>query len=228
MVLYRSILSLVVLASAAACGGSSQGTGTSQSALTGPMQVHFAPVAAEGNPLAASAFPNSIAPTQIVVTIDRVEAKVGDEDDSDGWMTLSLQKTTVDLMALPTNGFASLGVTQFPAGGLERLRIFLAPAGPDYVRTADGVSHTLVVPSDAIRIVGDFDAEECATGTVSLAISEIDSIAVHPANDGTGNWILRPVIRIDTAVVTPTACRDDDDQGDQGHHGDGDGHGHEN
>jgi hypothetical protein len=201
------------LAFLAACsGGSSERTRSGSSALSGPIDVRVvAVVDGDETPPATTA-------TSIVVTITRVDARVDDPRASfdDDWVTLSVATKTVDLLALPAGGFASLGVTQLPAGGVERLRIFVSDAGPNYVVTADGQRHTLVVPSDAIQVVGDFDVEDCATGSVTLAFAGKKSLQVHPLAGATDTWVLRPVIRVREATLQNAQCEDDDDQG-KGH-----------
>jgi hypothetical protein len=184
-----------------ACSGVAPATTAStSSALTGPLDVRLA-LDSDGD-----LDPAVPAVTQIVVTITRVDAKL----DEGAWTTLSLGTTTVDLLSLPANGFVSLGTTRLPASGVEKLRFFVSATGPDYVVTADGVHHALVVPSDAIEVVGDLDAEACATGHVTLGFAGRGSIVVHPLADGTLQWVLRPVIRVEESVAQNAACEDDD------------------
>jgi hypothetical protein len=157
---------------------------------------------------------------QIVVTVSRIDGRVEDHAfggaDDDRWVTLSTATTTLDVLAVPGGGFVSLFVTRLPAGGLESLRLFVSAAGPNFVTTADGVRHPLVVPSGAVDVVGDFDVENCGTGFVTLAFWGKKSILVQPSGDGTG-WFLRPVIRVREAVVTGVKCDDEqDEQGDRG------------
>jgi hypothetical protein len=157
--------------------------------------------------------PPELQPTQIVVTITRVDARLDDaggNGDDDAWVTLSLATVTVDLLALPAGGFVSLGIMQLPAAGIERLRLFVSNAGPNYVVTADGQSHPLVVPSGEVRVNGDFDAEGCAVGQVTIALAGRHSIEVHPlgfaALASSTEWVLRPVIRVSEAVLQDVGC----------------------
>jgi hypothetical protein len=184
-----------------ACSGVAPATTTSTSSgLTGPVDLRVAPDA-DGD-----IDPALPAVTQIVVTITRVDAKL----DEGAWTTLSLGTTTVDLLSLPASGFVTLGTTRLPASGIEKLRLFVSATGPDYVVTADGVHHALVVPSDAIEVVGDLDAEACATGHVTLGFAGRGSIFVHPLANGTLQWVLRPVIRVEESATQGAACEDDD------------------
>jgi hypothetical protein len=197
-----------------ACSGASSSglTGSTGSALTGPIDVRLVEDV-DGDVDVATP-----AATQVVVTITKVEAKL---DEDDAWTTLALGPTTVDLLSLPATGFASLGVARLPASGVERLRLTVSAIGPDYVVTADGVHHALVVPSDAIAVVGDLDAEACAAGHVTLAFAARSSIAVHPLGDGTTEWVLRPVIRVKETVTDAAACPEGDDGEKDGDHGHG-------
>jgi hypothetical protein len=230
---------LVVGGLLGACsGGASERTGSSTSALTGPVELRVAEDT-DGDADDAS-MPPALRPTQIVVTLTRVEARVDDvnaKGDDDDWTPLALVTRTVDLLALPSGGFASLGVTQLPAGGIESLRLFVSSGGPNYVVTADGQSHPLVVPSGEIRVRGDFDAERCAVGQVTLAFAGRASIEVHPLGVDvdaasradasttaalTEQWVLRPVVRVSETAMTSGACEDDErghGPGKDGRHG---------
>jgi hypothetical protein len=215
-----------------ACSASpAEHTAAVGSLLTGPVDMRMAEdVDDDATALAASP---ATQPTHVVVTIQRVDARVDGRGDDDVWTTLSLARKTVDLLALPSGGFLSLGITQLPAGGVERLRLFVDPSGPNYVITADGRSHALVVPSDAIKVNGDFDAEGCAAGQVTLAFAGRRSIEVHPLSDGVPTpatpatdagpdastppeWVLRPVLRVKEVVMQDAGCTTDEDH-DRGH-----------
>jgi hypothetical protein len=201
-----------------ACSGGQENTGSTSSALTGPVEMRVVNVV-DGDEAAETDV------SQIVVTIQRVDARIeaAGEDDEAGWTTLSVKRTTVDLLSLQGATFAALGVTTLPAGGVERLRLFVDDAGPNYVVTRDGVTHPLVIPSDddrGILMVGDFDVAPCATGQVTLAFAGRKSIAVHPVADGS-EWVLRPVIRLHE-VVASGVCPNEDQGDDKGHE-----HGHD-
>ena len=233
---------LVPLILLAGCAGSSESTGTTGSALTGPIDLR---VAEDTDADADDTLPAPARQaTSIVVTFSRIDVRTdltgtsmdaGDAmtslADDDVWRTLSLGPRTVDLLALPTGGFASLGITELPAGGIERMRVFVSSAGPNDVVTKDGEVHPLVVPSGEIDVAGDFDAEGCASGFVTLAFAGRRSIEVHPVRDGVSadagatdggsdagpvEWILRPVIRLREAVMKGAPCMNAD-EGDREH-----------
>src|SRR5689334_17081747 len=103
----RSLIGLSPALAVLACSGHSQTTGTSTSALTGPVEMRVA----EDTDLDqddVTASPPMVSASHIVVTITRVDARIDDDDsrgDDDGWTTLSVATRTVDLLGLPTGGF---------------------------------------------------------------------------------------------------------------------------
>ena len=200
----------------AACSGASEGTSTSQDALTGPIEMRAINSDQSSFVAGAALDPNLGALSKIVVTVARVEAKVdvdadGHERGDDAWVTVSTGPFTVDLLSLEGSGFASLGVAQLPAGRMDALRLVLDSAGPDYVVTAAGATFPLVVPSGdeaGIRVIGDFDAQACATGHVTLEFAGRHSIVVRLDADGDA-YLLRPVIHV-REIVASGACPDTD------------------
>jgi uncharacterized protein DUF4382 len=140
----------------------------------------------------------------IVVTLFKIEAHTA----GGGWETLLTKAETVDLMQLQGGTFATLGLTTLPAGHITQLRLFVDDAGPNFVITLDGVQHPLTVPSgdeSGIKIIGGFDLEPCATGSVTLDFDGHNSIFTHPTGSG-DEWILRPVIRLKSVVHGPGTC----------------------
>jgi hypothetical protein len=203
----------------AACSGSSENIGTTQAALTGPVELR----AANDD---AAAFAASLAPVvpqaaglvKIVVTVARVDAKVDvdalghdHDDDDDSWVTLAIGPFTLDLLSLQGGSVATLGVAQLPAGDVDSLRLVLQDGPSNYVVTSAGTTLPLVVPSDeqtGIRVTGDFDAQACATGHVTLEFAGRHSIEIHPDGDGDA-YILRPVIHLREVDMTGV-CPDSD------------------
>ncbi len=203
----RATIPVFVLA---ACSGSSgtDPTGSTQAALTGPVQVN----ATNGDiasVIASIPVPPEVAGlSKIVLTIARVEAKVdvdtvGHEHD-DSWVTVANGPFTIDLLSLDGGSLATLGVTRLPAGDVDSLRLVLSEGASSYVVTPAGATLPLVVPSGeqaGIRVTGDFDAQACATGHVTLEFAGRHSIEVHPSRDG-DVYVLRPVVRVREAVVS--------------------------
>jgi hypothetical protein len=227
----------IVVATFAACTGTSDPGMNSSAAETGPIEMRV-----RSNFDSALDEEPTVHATSIVIGITRIDAKVDDassttattrkRDGDDVWITLPISAITIDLLAKPPSGFASIGIAAtLPAGGAEQLRLLVNDTG-NYVVTADGVRHTLIVPSGStsgIKVVGDFDIAPCATGTMMLAFEGPRAIVVHPAsaedNEPVGTWVMRPVVRVDE-VVTSGSCpsKEDDDRDEKkGMRSDGDG-----
>jgi Domain of unknown function (DUF4382) len=195
----------------AACSGSSENTGTTQAALTGPVELR----AANNDAAAIAASLAPVAPqvaglVKIVVTVARVDAKVDvdalgrEHDDDDSWVTVAIGPFPLDLLGLQGGTFGTLGVTQLPAGDVDSLRLVLQDGPSSYVVTSAGAKLPLVVPSGeqaGIRVTGDFEAQACATGHVTLEFAGRHSIQIHPDGDGDA-YILRPVIHLSEVDMT--------------------------
>jgi len=196
-VLFPLVLALPL---AVACSGESQApVGSIGSELTGPVEMRVTDTAAAA---AALKPPAATAPLKVVVTITRIDARVGIHANGDegGWTTVFSGTKTIDLMSLKSGTFASLGVTKLLAGDSEQLRLVVSDAGPNYVTTSDSATHPLVVPSgdeSGIKVFGDFDAATCATGHVTMDFD----LTVLPPSEGRTDWMLVPVIRLGEILV---------------------------
>jgi hypothetical protein len=141
---------------------------------------------------------------EIVVTLDRVDVRMAGQ----GWSTLVRANETIDLLKLQGGNFRTLGITTMPAGHIEQFRLYVNDAGTNYVRTSDGQSHPLTVPSGdeaGIKVSADIDWEPCAGGYVTLDFDGKKSLSAHPRKEGSGEeWILRPVLRLKAAVSVGT------------------------
>lgn len=123
----------------------------------------------------------------VTLVIAEVSANQGDT-----WHTVSTETTTVDLLSLQNGVFTTLADAAVPAGGYSQIRLTLAPGS---TVTVDGVTYPLTVPSglqSGIKVNGAFDVP--ANGSLSL---QLDFDAARSINqDGAGDWILSPVIRL--------------------------------
>ena len=89
----------------------------------------------------------------------------------------------------------SAKVKSVPAGDVTQIRLYTASDG-NYVVLADGSHADLKVPSGAqsgIKVQGPFGIHSCKRETVDLEFNGPHSIEYHAT--GTGEYILRPVIR---------------------------------
>jgi hypothetical protein len=196
----------------AGCSGSSpspEATSSAGSTLSGPIALH-----AIGDPDVIAIVPPISTVTSIVVTITRIDARIESsssqsEEGDDTWTALSTTPTTLDILAVPKGGYSTLLVAKLPASGLERLRLTVSSTGPNYVMTSDGVRHDLVVPSDTVDVVGVFDVDRCSGGYVTLAFGGRRALSVHAAG-ASGEWILRPIVRVSQISLNGVACDDDD------------------
>jgi hypothetical protein len=205
---FAHIALLFPLAALTACnGGSPAPVGSTSAGLTGPIELRMTNIEENSELIAELS-----TAAHVVVTIAHIDARLGDRGDEDdaGWIPILNKMETVDLLSLGNGTFGTLGIGTFPSGNLEQLRLFVSQAGPNYVVTADGVTHPLVVPSSAVRVVGEFDTESCSTGHITLEFAGRHSIVLAPA-DGKTSWMLRPVIRL-REVVTGCPSEDRDDR----------------
>ncbi len=192
------------------CSGQSTAPiGSSGSGLTGPVQMQVTNASDTDTDGLVSVM-------HVVVTITRIDARVGDE----GWRTILATPMTVDLLSLRNGTITVLGVASLPVGQFEQLRLFIAPTGA-YVTTTDGVKHTLQVPTEPVQIVGDFDEMACSTGHITFDFPGKLSVVMEKDSNGADIWVLNPVIHLHEVV---TGCPDESEHGADGH-GNNDDHG---
>jgi hypothetical protein len=201
--LYLIAALTTLLTEACSGSGNSDLTGSTAGALTGPVEIR---AVNDDNAIALPLTPVTEHVTHIIVTVARVDAKVdaegdGHDDDSDAWVTVATGPFTFDLLSLQGGSFATLGVTQLPASETDGLRLVLSTSGMNAVATENGQTFPLVVPSGAIRVVGDFDVAPCATGVITLQFAGRHAIELHPDANGDA-YVLRPVIHVREVAVS--------------------------
>jgi hypothetical protein len=184
-------LAIIVAAAAAACSNATSSSSGAASWSGGAMELRLVDAPADQV-------------KEIVVTIRKVTA----HSSTGGWVELSSQKATVDLLKLQNGTFASLGVTALPGGRLTQIRLLVDEAGPNYVTTPDDVHHPLEVPSgtqSGIKLKLGVDLPDCPVGTLTLDFDGKKSIFTHPTGNG-DLWILRPVVRLKAVTAQPGDC----------------------
>jgi uncharacterized membrane protein YgcG len=142
---------------------------------------------------------------EIVVSIDKVTAHASGQ----GWVTISNDDVTVDLLRLQHHA-TSLGFANLPAGKVTQIRLYLQEGGAQYVTLASGAQVALKVPSglqSGIKIKGPFQIEACEKETVTIDFDGKKSIWVHPTGQG-DLWILRPVIHTKKSSGVVVGCTD--------------------
>jgi hypothetical protein len=177
--------SLLLLASC-----TSDGAQSGSQNLSGPIDVRIMAPPAAGDV------------TEIVVTIDRIEAQTSD----DQWVSVMEGTRTIDLAAIEADALPTLGIVKLPAGTTTRLRLHVSDTQPRYVLLSDGTKHDLVTPAgvqSGIKVYGDLSLRECEVGHVTLKFDE-NGIFVHEAT--TDKWILRPVIRVVEVTTSTPPC----------------------
>ena len=156
---------------------------------TGTLSLHLvdAPAAIEGV-------------TALDVVFEEVRVHRGDDadDSSGGWTvvladSLPVSERSFDLLELVNGVFATLGEVELEAGRYTQIRIVLESA----TVTVDSTTHDLFVPSGAqsgLKLVGGFTVEADALNEVTLDFDVARSL--HEAPPGSGNYVLRPTIRV--------------------------------
>ncbi len=122
------------------------------------------------------------------------EVAVQHSGGNGGWEVLSSQTQTYDLLQLRNGVFATLGISQLPAGHYNQLRLKLG-SGSNVV--VDNVTHPLIVPSGlqtGYKLAGSFDVP--AHGRIDLAL-DFDAARSISRNDD-GSYTLDPVARVVT------------------------------
>ena len=137
-----------------------------------------------------------------------------------GWVSLHGVTYPVEVDLLKLQGphaaetAALLGFAFIPAGTVTQIRLLVAlEDGANYVVLDDqaGTLRPLKVPSgyeSGIKIKGPFEVAACSETAVTVDFDAHKSIWYHPTGRQDDEWILRPVIRLHGALVTPIACPD--------------------
>ncbi len=125
--------------------------------------------------------------TSVQMTIDNVQA----HSATQGWVTLSSQSRTVDLMQLKTSGNQALVAdTQVAAGTYDQIRMQVSRVS---VTDAQG-THEAKLPSGELKIVAT-----TVVNANSTSIAKFDFIADQSLHiTGNGRYIMAPVIKIET------------------------------
>jgi hypothetical protein len=109
--------------------------------------------------------------------------------DTTAWETIRSDSVTVDLLTLRNGTIRAVGGANVPSGRYNQIRL-LVGAGSTVV--VDGTTHPLEIPSNVIRINGNFDVPPGGTIELTLDFDAARSIV----NTGSGRYILKPVIRL--------------------------------
>lgn len=129
----------------------------------------------------------------------------GEECDGE-WITvladtLPIEDRTFELLDLVNGVWATLGEVDLEAGVYTQIRIMLESA----TLVVDGEEQDLFIPSafqSGIKLVSEFtvDPDVITELTVDFDVAE----SLHEAPPGSGNYILRPTIRLVQTVLSGT------------------------
>ncbi|MBI2138360.1 DUF4382 domain-containing protein [Candidatus Woesearchaeota archaeon] len=134
--------------------------------------------------------------TSIKVTVDSVQA----HSAAKGWVTVSSQPKTFDLLKLDAEGKTELFAdTSIDTGTYQQLRLAISKA---VVVDAEG-EHDAKLPSGDIRIVGNLKVDEESTSTALFDFKADGSL--HMA--GNGKFILAPIIKLETREDAEVATK---------------------
>lgn len=129
----------------------------------------------------------------------------GDEGEGE-WITvlhdtLAVEERTFDLMQLVNGVFATLGEMSLEAGTYTQIRIIIESA----TIVVDGVPYDLAIPSGTqtgIKLVRDFRIEP---NVITELILDFDiAQSLHESPPGSGNYKLKPTIRVMQVVLSGT------------------------
>jgi hypothetical protein len=119
------------------------------------------------------------------VTFDTVRVHKANSSDDSGWIDLSIENGTLDLVQF-VNVSALLGEGKVPVGKYTQLRIIVINATGVMI---DGTQVNFTVPSGELKANHPFNVEDGETTKLTVDIDLLGSI--HQAND---KWMFGPVL----------------------------------
>ena len=130
---------------------------------------------------------NMSAVTSVVVTIDSVSV----HSAAEGWVAVSSESQTVDLLKLKAEGSQELlADVTLKEGTYQQLRLNISKV---VVVDAEG-EHEAKLPSGELKIVGDLEVKANSTSTVTFDFIADESLHIT----GQGEYILAPVVQLET------------------------------
>ncbi|MDO8510918.1 MAG: DUF4382 domain-containing protein [Nanoarchaeota archaeon] len=130
---------------------------------------------------------NMSAVTSIMVTVDSVSVHSATE----GWVTVSSEPQTFDLLKLKAEGSQELlADVQLKEGTYQQLRLDISKV----VVVDDKGEHEAKLPSGELKIVGDLEVKANSTSTAMFDFIADESLHMT----GNGEYILAPVVQLET------------------------------
>jgi len=136
--------------------------------------------------------------TSVMVTVDSVRV----HSETEGWVTVSSEPQTFDLLKLKAEGSHELlADVQLAEGTYQQLRLDISN-----VVVVDGEGeHGAKLPSGVLKIVGEFEVKADSTSTATFDFIADESLHVT----GKGEYILAPVVQLETRTDAEVEVRAD-------------------
>jgi hypothetical protein len=123
---------------------------------------------------------------------------------SSGWITLSEAPVRVNLLALQDH-VLDLGLATLPPGVVTQLRLVVEEEGNVVIQGTSELPLTVPSGSESgIKIQGPWEIDDCTETALALELDGDRSVVYHPT--GSGEWILRPVVRTVRVASLPVDC----------------------
>jgi hypothetical protein len=189
------IFSTILLLFISACGGG--GGGGSDSGGTGTLAVSLTDSAGSYK--------------AVYITIEGIQVHIGGNDNNNkNWLTIPMDKDTINLCELTNGVFEKLGSLRLASGKYNQLRLLLHSTPednelnilsvlhpfPNYAISDDNIQHELKIPSGfqtGVKIVKGFTINENETTEIILDFDAMSSV-VEAGNSG--KWLLKPTIKV--------------------------------
>lgn len=128
---------------------------------------------------------------QVNVDIREVRVKFSDDSTTNGWVTLTTYPGIYNLLALQNGVDTLLGTGVFPTQVVKEIRFVL---GPNNTIKDAGVVYPLTIPSGSESGL-KLKINKSLNATLETIIIDFDA-ALSVKKEGTGDYKLRPVLRI--------------------------------
>ncbi|MEW6036465.1 MAG: DUF4382 domain-containing protein [Candidatus Micrarchaeota archaeon] len=130
---------------------------------------------------------NMSAVEKIKVTVDNVMV----QDSGGGWVTVSSEPKTFDLLELRDEGATELyAEAEIPEGDYNQIRLDIS----NVVVTDSSGDHEAMLPSGELKVIGDLSVKEGETSTATFDFIADESL--HTTGNGT--YVLAPVVKVET------------------------------